>query len=100
MQEIEASYSNIGVGDIVFFHRVCRAVDCVWMAKGQGEVLHHWHQRPPHAGFNMSVLQQKAAGAKCALDNADPPGVVVVAGHFVVAEMLLHPEPSPLQRVI
>lgn len=62
IKEIETSHREIGVGGIVFSHHVFRAVDRVWMAEGQGKVLHHRHQRSPNAGFNMLVLQKRGQG--------------------------------------
>lgn len=101
MKKIEAPHHGIGA-DIVLFNSICRA-NRVGMAEGQGGVVHHWYQRSPHAGLNMSVLHKGGGGQGgkiCLLDYANPPGVVVVARHFVVAEMLLHPKPSALQGIV
>lgn len=60
MKKIEAPHHGIGA-DIVLFNSICRA-NRVGMTEGQGGVVHHWYQRSPHAGFNMSVLHKGGGG--------------------------------------
>lgn len=100
MNEVEISHGGINIVGVVFSYYGCRAVDRVGWQKARGKFCTSGTSGLQTLGLTCQSCKRSRGPGQCALDDVDSPGVVVVARHFVVAQMLLHPEPSSLPRVI